>query len=153
MNNFSADFKDFLNENNRNIKNNKLYTVIQKYSFHHILEDLIIQGNENIYQKMNESKVIFINKFVYDEENSFLIIGFKETIIIVELNSLSLLSTLFSNQSNLTICFLQNVKDIFSSQIKTKFQEIILDQNLKRHIKKFNIASFRSLIGSFINQI
>lgn len=105
MNNFSADFKFFLNENNGNIKNNKLYTVIQKYSFHHILEDLIIQGNENIYQKMNESKVIFINKFVYDEENSFLIIGFKETIIIVELNSLSLLSTLFSNQSNLTICF------------------------------------------------
>lgn len=54
MNNFSADFKGFLNENNRNIKNNKLYTVIQKYIFHHILEDLIIQGNENIYQKMNQ---------------------------------------------------------------------------------------------------
>lgn len=72
------------------IKNKMLDTVIQNYYFIQISSKSDLSNH--LYQKINESNFILINQ--YEEQNqkyTYIIIGFKRTIIVIEKSLLSIL--------------------------------------------------------------
>lgn len=93
------------------IKNKMLDTVIQNYYFIQISSKSDLSNH--LYQNINESNFILINQ--YEEQNqkyTYIIIGFKRTIIVIEKSLLSILEPLFSTKTNLNICLLTEINDL-----------------------------------------
>ena len=124
--------------NNKKIEivNGELCNVIKKYMFLKVSKNDDVPNNENIKQSVKDSKFILIN--LYTEPNSdqtpYLIIGFKQTIIIIKKSLYSLLDNLFSPREKYIIYSLCEITDIkIDHQLNEKD-----DNNFFEEIKKFN---------------
>ena len=135
--------KDFFEVKNNPalIINSNYLRIIQKYTFLYANEYMSFMPNENIFQNLEKSKIVIISQ-VKEHNNipnkQYFIIGFNQTIIIVEQNSLFFLNSLFTASSNLKICFFENSKDLFITQIKINFQEVNITPIFEEEIYNFN---------------
>lgn len=138
MNNINiAFFKDHIENNIVKIANPQLNELVKNYFFIHISESFVFHHHEIIYQNIKESKFAIIKKCKNTSENSddqFFIIGFKQTIIIINQSLLFMLQDFFSTNKNLTIYFLSNVKEIFNQKIQIPNKQIENDLVLKEEI-------------------
>ena len=122
--------------------NKHIDKVISEYSFLYISSDHGDNFKEKIVQNMIDSKVIIINQFenkIGDGKNKYFIIGFKRTIIVIKQMSITFISDLFSNNSNLIICFLSNAKQIFDQYYKIKYNLLEYDSIFGNDIFNFNM--------------
>ena len=122
--------------------NKHIDKVISEYSFLYISSDHGDNFKEKIVQNMIDSKVIIINQFenkIGDGKNKYFIIGFKHTIIVIKQMSITFISDLFSNNSNLIICFLSNAKQIFDQYYKIKYNLLEYDSIFGNDILNFNM--------------
>lgn len=122
---------------NSKILNAKLNNVISEYSFFELSNNFNFDKNNQIIKNFKESKVIIIDE-IEKELNKYFIISFKKTLVFVNQNSASLINLLFSNNSNLSICFLSDIKQVFDQYHDTKYTNIVKDQFFEMEIKSFN---------------
>ncbi|KAK8867178.1 hypothetical protein M9Y10_010154 [Tritrichomonas musculus] len=126
-------FVDFTKSHRLETKANnaKLDLIINSYDFHMVSEYFDYNGNEKIYQNIKESIAIMIGFY-----NDFFIIGFKQTIIIIQKSSLSFIETLFKSNAKANIYFFANCQDSFNSFInvsnpKCKIDSLFIDEILE----------------------
>ena len=130
--------------------NAKLDLIINNYDFHMVLEYFDYNGNEKIYQNIKESRAIMIDFY-----NDFFIIGFKQTIIIIQKSSLSFIETLFKSNAKANIYFFANCQDSFNSFInvsnpKCEIDSLFIDEILsfKRIIFLYkNFGVYRKILN------
>lgn len=136
--------RDYLNDPKIKFAKNELKSVIQDYSFLHIIGKENINENEKQYiiKNTKESKVI-INDHIEDYDKRYLIIGFEKTIIFHEysLSTLSFLQELFSNNNEMYACF-------FPTKI-SYFDDLILIANLQIEVYEIFLEEIRSLSYNF----
>ena len=103
---------------------NKLISFIHKfknvkdYSFIHILTPSDVTKNENKLQNIKDSNFLMINQYIEQKENkkekphTYIIIGFKKTIVKIEKSLFSLFQPLLSFNRNINIYFLTKIEGI-----------------------------------------
>ena len=136
----------------------KIAKVINEYSFlffSEISDFILSQKNKTNIQ---ESEAIIINQYSKTQENDFLlIVGFKNTIIIITRSLIYLLNQIFNINTKTKIYFLENTKDILNQHIIIQNPQIECDDYLKKLINEFNKnalnqidISIRSCITGFL---
>lgn len=125
--------------------------IIQHYTLLHVSNFLDINQDQQIFKNMEESRAIIINQPDIHQENQYLFIGFKNTIIIIKSISLSFLQNLFSINKKLKICFLSNTEYIFNQNIKIEYQ--LLSTNGAFQEEMFSFNNYLSLPASIRPQI
>ena len=96
------------------INNKSLNEILKNFSFLHVSENLIIQEeNNNIVQNIKDSKLLVFDK---TDDGNYWIICFKNTIIITNQSNLFYLNELFSQNLNLKICYLSQIKETSSDK-------------------------------------
>ena len=83
--------------------NDKLNKVIKKYFLHHYNEPFNIIQNQIIIHNIRESKFMIINNCIDQQKNIYFIIGFKNTLMIINLSLIQNLKPLFSYNKELKI--------------------------------------------------
>ena len=89
--------------------NKRLNEVIKNYQLFYVQENLEFDQKEIIFQNFKDSKIAIINQVketTSNDENKFLIICFKNSIIMINQASLIFLLDLFNSNLELTIYFL-----------------------------------------------
>ena len=138
---------------------NKLISFIHKfknikdYSFVHILTQSDVTKNENKLQNIKDSNFLMINQYVEQKENgkenphTYIIIGFKKTIIKIEKSIFSLFHPLLFFNPSINICLLTKIDDI---NINDNFRIIdSYDDNFKKEIDNFNKELFLNHSNDF----
>ena len=104
---------------------------LKGYSFIHILTQSDLTENEKISQNIKKSNFLMINQYIEQEEyvkenpHTYIIIGFKETIIKIE-KSIFSLQPLLSFNPNIKICFLSEIEDRKKLvRLNTLFQKLL----------------------------
>ena len=136
------------------ISTQKLKNIVESYSFVFISEALNSEKNPDIYEKMKESEIISICSYSKGLDSYFLI-SFEKIIIFVCQTSISFVENLFLSHPKLTICFYNNTKSIFDSNIKIKYEETNLNidyANIFQYIKSINLSSIFTRILTCILQ-
>lgn len=90
------------------IANRKLMNLIQSYSFFLVCSEKDLYLDNEIIQNIQNSPEVIISYLKLDNQindNRYLIISFKKTLIIIEPSYLNILYELFSSESQLIICF------------------------------------------------
>ena len=88
------------------INHEHLDSVIHKYTFLHVKMQSDVDNNKIIYQNISSSNVVIINQYEEkDPDIIYFIIGFRNTIIIIEESQFLILQPLFSTKKCLKICF------------------------------------------------
>lgn len=117
------------------------------YSFIHILTQSDLTENEMFFQNIKKSNFLMINQYIEQEENgkgnmyTYIVIGFKKTIIKIEKSIFSILQPLLSFNPNINICFLSKIDGI---KINNNLQIIDNDDNFITEIESFNDEIFLS---------
>ena len=123
------------------MSNDGLNKVVQNYTFYYFDTKLDFNENDNIYQKIKESKVLIIGLCAEKKSNFnhfYFIIGFKNTIICIKDSIITLLHSYFSSNDSLTIYFLTNAKELFDHHIKIDYNEIKSSAVFEDEISQFN---------------
>ena len=142
---------------------NKLISFIHKfknvkdYSFIHILTPSDVTKNENKLQNIKDSNFLMINQYLERKENkkekphTYIIIGFKKTIVKIEKSLFSLFQPLLSFNRNINIYFLtkidginidenfrifDNNDDIFTTEIDNFNKELFLSHSNDLELQK-----------------
>lgn len=132
--NFLENFK----KGNISFQKNNLTKVIKEY----LISDDVPTPNEKIEIEKNikKSKILLFNTLILADtqtEKTYLIIGFEKTILIFEKTS-TFLENLLSNNSEPSVCFFENSKDILIKSIKIQNIEIKYDNSFERDISYLN---------------
>ena len=133
------DIHQFLQDESVKLDNQRLNKVIKNYTLHYFNNEINSDVKKDIFDNIKQSKaVILYQDKNIDTKDQYFFIGFEKTIIIINLASLILLKPLFSNNSDLSICFLSNDQDIFNQFIDLPYKRIDLDSNYISEIKNFH---------------
>lgn len=121
------------------IQNQKLNEILKSYTFIHVNKFINKYQYPNIYENFKQSKLAIINQIEDNKkiDDQFLIIGFKQILIIVNKSSISFLQNLFSFNSDVTIYILNSKKDVFDQNIQVKNKILFADQIFLSEIKSF----------------
>lgn len=136
------------------ISNIKLKSILENYSILYVSKIIDSENNKDIFEKMEESKLITICSHK-KEEKLYFIISFERTIIIVLKESISFLKNLFLSHTNLTICFNNDTKPIFDSSIEIEYVETKLDFEdcyVEKYIKNSNII-YTKILSSILQYL
>ncbi|KAK8837500.1 hypothetical protein M9Y10_036497 [Tritrichomonas musculus] len=107
------------------------------------------------------------NVFIIDQNERFnqkiskqlLILGFEQTIIILEQSSFAFLSSILSINLNMSVCFLSNTRHVINENIKKKIvnQEMEINETFKQEIsnfqKEFRYASKKKILKKICKYI
>ncbi|KAK8895451.1 hypothetical protein M9Y10_023915 [Tritrichomonas musculus] len=98
--------------------------------------------DKKIIQNIKESQVITTsqNEKLNNRDNKeYLIVGFEQTLIILECSttSISFLQQILFDNPDINICFLQNTKALLIEVVEIKNQEIEADERFIEEIKRF----------------
>ena len=117
--------------------NFRLKRKIESYSFFHVLDKFDFE-NKQISENFKKSKIIIINHCNESQTNEqYFIIGFRKTIISINIKSIYLLFPFFS-VSTKPICFIPGTKAKFDEKIPKKYNEIEYDLIFKEEIWNLN---------------
>lgn len=133
-----ANLEDFIyafNEKTLKLKYKNMNSVIQEYTINIFTQNNCLNINYN--QNFEESMEIMINSCNINSNPHF-IIGFKQTIIVIDQSSLSLLQKLFSISTNKHLYFLSDIKSIFDKFISVDYQYFFSDSKFDEEISSFN---------------
>lgn len=119
------------------INHEHLDSVIHKYTFLHVKMQSDVDNNKIIYQNISSSNVVIINRYEEkDPDIIYFIIGFKNTIIIIEESQFLILQPLFSTKKCLKICFLPRIFDL---NLQTKYEIIKSNEShFNQELQSFN---------------
>ena len=103
-------------EINNNLK--KVNKIIEGYLFIDVSTENDVEKNDIIFQNIKKSKFLMINQYIEQNENekenthTYIIIGFKKTIINIEKSNFKIIQPLLSLNPNINICFLSRINGI-----------------------------------------
>ena len=118
--------------------NFRLKQKIKSYSFIHILDKFDFEDKQ-ISDNFKKSKIIIINHYNESQINEqYFIVGFRKTIISINITSINLLLPLFSTNTDITISFIPSTKEKFDEQIQIKYNEIEYNLIFKEEIWNLN---------------
>ncbi|KAK8883485.1 hypothetical protein M9Y10_042577 [Tritrichomonas musculus] len=130
-------FPIILINKNIKIKNQKLNSIFSGYSFIHLSVEFDFNKNQSVINNFNESKLAIIHQFTKENINVY-VICFKKTLMIFDDNSISLLQTFLSENSNLTVYFLfRQIPEYFNIIKNQKIIDNIFIQEISNFDKKF----------------
>lgn len=114
------EFNSFFISKSIKITNSKLTKTISDFSCFHISDINDLNQNPTIYPNFRESNVAIITKCTNDKNISekYFFICFKNTIIFIQFESLSILQQLFSSNANIKIFYLLDSEELFRHYIK-----------------------------------
>lgn len=117
---------------NYKILNKKMDEVIHRYNFYEISDNTDLDKNQQIITHFKESKVIIVDHFEKNKDKYF-ILSFQKTLVFVNQNSdlKKIIFTFLSNNSNLSICFLSNIKGIFDQYHEIQYANIEKDHEFE----------------------
>ena len=124
-----------------NIKtsNGKLKEIISSFSVHLILnKNDEIMSNSKTIQNLNESAALIIKYVKNYERDDLFIIGFKNTVFIINQSLLtSLQDSFFLINKDLPIYFLHDTKNAFNSSVKLQNEQFEIDDQNNKEIEAF----------------
>ncbi|KAK8887072.1 hypothetical protein M9Y10_038108 [Tritrichomonas musculus] len=135
------EFNRIFEKNNFNIRNSNLDKIVKKFSFYYISSRFKFEQNQEIFQNLNESKLLIVDKpgkQMRGFDFNVLIIVFRNTILVLNENDIVLLQSIFQDKKELKICFLSNSKDFFDQHLKINYQVFHINANLQYEISQFN---------------
>lgn len=148
-----SDFINFINEfksQKLKILNKYLNEQILNYDFLVVNNETTFDKNPNIFENLKISKLIVVH---YINKKNIFVIGFEQTIIIVEISSISFIHQLFTQNSVLNICFFPNSKNYFDSYINLPYFEIEFNILLREEIAQFSRSLHLNQSTSSINKV
>ena len=113
--------KEFCENESLRFIEKKVICIIKKYLFLYISKETDIYDNKIIFENIKESNFALINQYKGNNlnqiEKTYIIIGFKKTIIIIEKSIFSMLHPIFLTNKNLIFCSISKIDDIHFTQI------------------------------------
>ena len=132
MINAFIDFSNDIKNSTIHFSNQQLDNIIRNYSFIAIPNDI-----EKLKQNLSSSSIMMID-YYEKSDDKFFIICIENFIIFISKSSLPLLSTIFTNDANLSVCFMSDSKSHFEQFFNVKFNEIEYDSVFQNEIYNFN---------------
>ena len=99
----------------------KLEKLIQNYYFYEFSSESDIKQSKVFSQNTINSELVVIDKYPTNADSILFIITYQNTIIVIEMSLIHLLSQLFFNKPELKFYFLRNTKKIFNDQINKHY--------------------------------
>ena len=131
------NLQELLDQYDIEFNKNGVKDTIQSYNFHLISPSKSLKENEleklDHYVKKSKIIIIYQNKDLNEEtQEDFLLIGFEKTLIILNQTSISFLTNILTKHTDLSVCFLNDTKNIIQKKIKN--HEIEIDENFIEEI-------------------
>ena len=146
-------FNRLLQDDAISFVNEKFMKILKLFSFHHISENFDLDKHQEIKTNIKDSEVIMINSCVSDDhKDTFLFIGFKKTLLAIDISfSLSFLNILLTS-SNSPIYILPNTKEIFNNCVNFKICNPIIEDDSKSFFDEITKFSDNINIKSKVEQ-
>ncbi|KAK8870232.1 hypothetical protein M9Y10_008109 [Tritrichomonas musculus] len=113
----------------------KMAEVIGNYQF--LTQESDLEKNQEVLENLKKSSIITIDQYEEEKQDKYFILIFRQTLISIKQSSTSTIHKLLSIHPNLTICFLNNTKDIFDQLINIQYKLMQTHPKFEEEISNF----------------